>query len=217
VTAAGIGGAAALAHFLPSTLVLPTFMKRPPASLGTWCRWRSSSGRAQVAITFDDGPSEHTETTRQLLERVGMPGTFFVTGEQLSRYPDTVKDLEASGHEVASHGFAHTSALLMRPARVRANLERAVDIHRSLLGRSPRFYRPPFGHVTASTLREVRRQHLELALWSVWARSSPTPARTRCCGGSMSAWAPERLCCSTTMMFRAHPGRPTSPTGFWKV
>jgi peptidoglycan/xylan/chitin deacetylase (PgdA/CDA1 family) len=128
-----------------------------------------------VAITFDDGPSEETRTTQRLLESVGMPATFFVLGEQISRHPDIVKELEAAGHEVATHGFAHTSALRTRPARLRADLRRAVELHHSVLGRPPRFYRPAYGHVTATTLHQVRRQHLELILWSAWGKEFSDP------------------------------------------
>lgn len=175
VTAGVAAGAAALAHFAPATLILPTFLGRPPASLGTWCRWRGSSGQSQVAITFDDGPSEETRTTLRLLDRFAMPATFFVLGEQLSRHPDIVKEIEAAGHEVATHGFAHTSALLTGPAQLRTDLRRAVELHRAVLGPSPRYYRPTYGHITATTLREVRRQKLDLILWSVWGKEFADP------------------------------------------
>ncbi|MFJ1981289.1 bifunctional polysaccharide deacetylase/glycosyltransferase family 2 protein [Streptomyces albogriseolus] len=61
-----------------------------------------------VVLTFDDGPDPvWTPRVREVLDRHGVPGTFFVTGRQTARHPDLVRDLIRSGHEIGVHTFSH--------------------------------------------------------------------------------------------------------------
>ncbi len=167
----GAVAGAALAYFVPSVLVLPTFWKEPPESLpGRWCRWRAPAARPEVGLTFDDGPSTDTDRTLDVLDELGMRATFFVLGTQMRAHPDTVVEIAARGHQVACHGFEHRHHLSSSPRAIRQDLATAVQIHRDVLGRPPRFYRPTYGQLCAATLVEARRQHLEVVLWSRWGK-----------------------------------------------
>jgi peptidoglycan/xylan/chitin deacetylase (PgdA/CDA1 family) len=173
-----------LAYFLPSVLVLPTFWKDPPGSLpAKLCRWRTDAGHPEVALTFDDGPASDTDRTLDTLDELGMRATFFVLGIQMRAYPDTVVEMVARGHEVASHGFEHRHHLASTPRAIRSDLETAVQTHRDILGRAPRFYRPTYGQLCTSTLIEARRQGMEVVLWSRWgkefAETEPEPVLRR--------------------------------------
>jgi peptidoglycan/xylan/chitin deacetylase (PgdA/CDA1 family) len=182
--ATGAMAAAALTYFVPSVLVLPTFWNDPPESLpGRLCRWRASTARPEVGLTFDDGPSTDTERTLDVLDELGMRATFFVLGTQMRTYPDTVVEIAARGHEVACHGFEHRHHLYSSPRVIRSDLAAAVQAHREVLGRPPRFYRPTYGQLCAATLVEARRHGMEVVLWSRWgkefAESDPEPVLRR--------------------------------------
>jgi len=56
----------------------------------------------------------------ELLERHGLRATFFVVGRVAERYPDRVRDIAAAGHELAHHGYTHTS-----PAKLSRDAEEA--------------------------------------------------------------------------------------------
>ncbi|MDN0199895.1 bifunctional polysaccharide deacetylase/glycosyltransferase family 2 protein [Streptomyces sp. S.PNR 29] len=61
-----------------------------------------------VALTFDDGPDPTwTPRVRAVLDRYDVPGTFFVTGQQVARHPGTVRELIRAGHEIGVHTFSH--------------------------------------------------------------------------------------------------------------
>jgi peptidoglycan-N-acetylglucosamine deacetylase len=47
------------------------------------------------------------ERILRLLDRTGIPATFFVTGHTADTYPDSVKAIVAAGHEVGHHGYLH--------------------------------------------------------------------------------------------------------------
>lgn len=49
----------------------------------------------------------------ELLARHGVRATFFVPGRVAERYPDRVEQIVAAGHELAHHGYTHTSPVQM--------------------------------------------------------------------------------------------------------
>jgi peptidoglycan/xylan/chitin deacetylase (PgdA/CDA1 family) len=65
------------------------------------------SVEACVALTFDDGPSEHTEGLLDTLVALEVPATFFVTGTTVSQRPETVRRLVEAGMEVQNHTEHH--------------------------------------------------------------------------------------------------------------
>ncbi|MFF7312789.1 glycosyltransferase [Streptomyces sp. NPDC008137] len=94
-----------------------------------------------VVLTFDDGPDPTwTPRIRAVLDRYGTPGTFFVTGQQTARYPDVLRGLVRSGHEIGVHTFSHPD-LTTRSARdvdrelslTQLALAGAAGIHTSLM------------------------------------------------------------------------------------
>jgi len=133
---------------------------------------RSASGRPEVALTFDDGPSPlSTRKVLAELSRFGAHATFFVLGAKAEKHPDLVKAIHAAGHEIGLHGFTHDRLLSLRhPSEIVSDLERARSVVESLTGERPRLFRPPIGHVSPRTAVAVRRLGLTLVGWSVRAR-----------------------------------------------
>jgi peptidoglycan/xylan/chitin deacetylase (PgdA/CDA1 family) len=93
----------------------------------------------------------------ELLDDVGLRATFFVEGLNAELYPDTLRDLDAAGHEVAYHGFMHEPWSSLDPVAERESLERGVGAMDDL-GVRPVGFRPPGGELTPATpglLREL--------------------------------------------------------------
>ncbi|MEU8236760.1 bifunctional polysaccharide deacetylase/glycosyltransferase family 2 protein [Actinoplanes missouriensis] len=67
-----------------------------------------SPGDYQIVLTFDDGPSpEYTPEIMDVLEEYGVPGTFFMIGSEMSRYPGLTKEVLDAGHEIGIHTYTH--------------------------------------------------------------------------------------------------------------
>ncbi|WP_141621722.1 polysaccharide deacetylase family protein [Myxococcus sp. AB036A] len=84
---------------------------------------------------------------RELLDGLGIPGTFFVIGEDLESDPVAVAGMRASheaGIEVASHSHAHDYALTRRgPEAIHADLARADAAILAATGARPEGFRAP--------------------------------------------------------------------------
>lgn len=139
---------------------------------------RGSPGH--VALTFDDGPDPRsTPAFLEALDRLGWRATFFMLGAMVERAPSLAAEVAAAGHEIAVHGYRHRSELLQLPRAVADDLARSVDVISSATGRVPRWFRPPYGSLSAGGVLAARRQGLRSVLWTTWGRdwrAEATPA-----------------------------------------
>jgi peptidoglycan/xylan/chitin deacetylase (PgdA/CDA1 family) len=123
-----------------------------------------------VALSFDDGPDPATTPrTLALCDTLALRATFFLLGARVEAHPDLVHAIRAGGHGIAVHGHRHAHHLLHRPRWIDADLERALSALEQA-GCAPRLFRPPYGQLTAATVRAARRHRLEVVLWSGWGR-----------------------------------------------
>ncbi|HEY2026006.1 MAG TPA: polysaccharide deacetylase family protein [Gemmatimonadaceae bacterium] len=65
-----------------------------------------------------------------LFAELGVPATYFTTGEVATRYPDTVRALVDGGHELACHGVTHTAFDTLDETSARWEIERSAEILR---------------------------------------------------------------------------------------
>jgi peptidoglycan/xylan/chitin deacetylase (PgdA/CDA1 family) len=129
---------------------------------------RGPTGRKQIALTFDDGP--HPVTTRRVLEvldRTRHRATFFVLGEKARQHPEVVREIHAAGHTIGVHGDRHDRFHSFRmPWRVCDEILRASRAVEVATGVRPRYFRPPLGHTSVTTVRGARLAGVTLVSWS---------------------------------------------------
>ncbi|MGE0491740.1 MAG: polysaccharide deacetylase family protein [Vulcanimicrobiota bacterium] len=131
-----------------------------------------------VALTFDDGPSEHTEELLDILAALEVKATFFVIGSQVQKFPDTARRIAAEGHGLGNHTQNHPNLLLTSSARTMAEIETANRVIQQVTGITPRLFRPPYGYRTPLVHRAVRRLGQRMITWSVNPRDFLDPGLT---------------------------------------
>jgi peptidoglycan/xylan/chitin deacetylase (PgdA/CDA1 family) len=118
---------------------------------------------ACVALTFDDGPSTHTDRLIDSLTRLEVPATFFVIGEQVGVRPSVVRRLQASGQSVQNHTFSHPQLTTLSAASQLSQVTRTDDALAAAGVRRSTQLRPPYGSWNAAT----RTLGKPLIMWSV--------------------------------------------------
>jgi peptidoglycan/xylan/chitin deacetylase (PgdA/CDA1 family) len=129
---------------------------------------KEGSGTAkEIALTFDDGPGPYTPQVLSVLERYHVHATFFVIGKMLQYFSaSTVREIE-DGDVIGDHTETHPMlAHLSAHDQYEELFEQMARIE-LLGGRRPTLFRPPYGSFDATTLRELKRLHLLMVLWSV--------------------------------------------------
>lgn len=88
-----------------------------------------------------------------ILDRHGVPATFFVPGYTAERYPGVVRNIVAAGHEVAHHGYLHETLEGVDPETEAAYLDRGLAALERVAGVRPVGYRAPMWEPTWATAR----------------------------------------------------------------
>jgi peptidoglycan/xylan/chitin deacetylase (PgdA/CDA1 family) len=136
VSIAGEGhGSSGFASFLFSS-----YVARAHGSAGTW------PGPNQVALTFDDGPNPtFTPQILDILEREGVPATFFEVGWAVEHNPALSRRIVDAGHSVQNHTWGHETLTRLDRGAITSNLTRTSDAIERATGIRPTCYRPPSG------------------------------------------------------------------------
>ncbi|HTW93309.1 MAG TPA: polysaccharide deacetylase family protein, partial [Tepidisphaeraceae bacterium] len=139
---------------------------------------RGSETQRQVALTFDDGPTEGgSDRILDRLAELRVPATFFVIGRHVQERPQLVKRMFDEGHVVGNHSFHHAHFGLFRgPAYWRNEIGRTDDLIAEVIGRRPGLFRPPMGFLTWPIHRAARRTGHAVIAWSQRGRDGVTPS-----------------------------------------
>ncbi len=174
--------AATLAHFLPTAASLRPVRARLLPSLA------GLGAPGHLALTFDDGPDPaSTPAFLDALDALGWKATFFMLGSMAERAPGLEREVAERGHEVGVHGYEHSNHLRHGPLWVERDMARAKDLLSELTGTTPRWARPPYGVLTASSLRAAHRNGLRTVLWTTWGRDWRRQASPRTVEHDVSA------------------------------
>ncbi|RYJ07503.1 MAG: hypothetical protein EON52_00925 [Actinomycetales bacterium] len=133
--------------------------------------------KGMAALTFDDGPhGRYTPRLLKILRRENVQASFFVTGQNTTRYPAVVRSALRAGHAVENHSWDHPYLTSLSRKKTASQLSRTSRAIRRATGRSPAYFRPPFGATSKKVRSIARRQGLQQKLWTIdtldWAGRS---------------------------------------------
>jgi len=77
------------------------------------------------------------------LELRKVRATFFILGWIAARYPGLVRCIDEAGHEVATHGYAHTPVDVMTPESFRDDLVMSIDLLKKITRKEILGFRAP--------------------------------------------------------------------------
>ncbi len=97
-----------------------------------------------IALTFDDGPGDDTEAILDVLDRFGVPGTFFVVGARAVEHPDLVRRMARDGHQIGVHTFTHPHLASVPAWRQDLELDQTQHVLAAITGHTTNLLRLPF-------------------------------------------------------------------------
>jgi peptidoglycan/xylan/chitin deacetylase (PgdA/CDA1 family) len=123
-------------------------------------RSRSCLAPGQCVLTFDDGPAgKVTDDLLDVLHQFGVKACFCLVGSQVAMRREQTRAIAAAGHLLVNHTFYHRFADLWNLEMFSLDLARCDEAICDALGKTHhplRWFRPPFGLVTAA-VREMAR------------------------------------------------------------
>ena len=84
-----------------------------------------------------------TERLLDVLRRYQVLSSWFIPGHTIDTFPDLVKRIADSGHEIGHHGYCHENPASVAPDEEQRILERGIACIRRVTGQTPIGYRSP--------------------------------------------------------------------------
>ncbi|WP_329072830.1 bifunctional polysaccharide deacetylase/glycosyltransferase family 2 protein [Streptomyces sp. NBC_01429] len=98
-----------------------------------------------IVLTFDDGPDPtYTSKVLKILDDNDVPGTFFLIGSMISRYPGVVRQMVADGNEVGVHTFTHVDLSYQSASRVKREIAQTQLALAGAAGITTTLFRAPY-------------------------------------------------------------------------
>ncbi|HHX25693.1 MAG TPA: polysaccharide deacetylase family protein, partial [Firmicutes bacterium] len=125
----------------------------------------------QVALTFDDGPSqEFTPLVLEILKEYNVPATFFLVGVHAERYPNIARRIAEEGHEIGNHTYGHINVPTVSNKALYEEVIKATRVIAQTTGEYPKYIRPPRGMYDARFRRLSHVLGQKIVLWTISTR-----------------------------------------------
>lgn len=120
--------------------------------------------KKMVALTYDDGPSIYTPRILKTLKENNSVATFFVVGNRVPMYSDTVKKAYGMGCEIGNHTYEHKILTRADAAGIRNQVSRTNVAVKKITGTASIVMRPPGGAVNNMVKSQTG---MPMILWSI--------------------------------------------------
>lgn len=117
-----------------------------------------------IALTFDDGPSIYTKDIIQILKKNNCNATFFVLGNKVELYQETIRESLKNGNEIGNHSYSHKWLIKLDEQTLKDQIYKTQNIIKKITGYTPILLRPTYGSVN-SKIKELTE--FKIILWNV--------------------------------------------------
>ena len=154
--------------------------------------WRLSSKEKVLYLTFDDGPTpEITEWTLNELKKHKAKATFFCIGKNIGEHPEIFQKIIEEKHSVGNHTNNHLNGWKTKTADYLHNIENAEKyfevnlkpntFKEKLETRNLKLFRPPYGRITHSQSKKLRKKGYKIIMWDVLSADfDPAVSNEKC-------------------------------------
>jgi peptidoglycan/xylan/chitin deacetylase (PgdA/CDA1 family) len=125
--------------------------------------------RKLVAFTFDAAydPAPLKDILISL-EQVGIRATFFLTGEFVEDFPESVRAIVTAGHPIGNHSYSHPDFTKLGPEETRRQLRKTAELLQDTGAADPRpLFRPPFGARNGTVLARLAEEGYVSVYWTI--------------------------------------------------
>lgn len=101
---------------------------------------------------FESRVSNNTENILSILHNHNVKATFFIVGWIAEKYPELVKKISSSGHEIGCHSYKHQRIHTLSKQAFKEDTKRSKEILEDITGQQVFGYRAPSYTITKKTI-----------------------------------------------------------------
>jgi len=122
----------------------------------------------EVALTFDDGPTEFTPKFLDLLKENNIKATFFCIGQQIEKHPETFRRMIEEGHSIGNHTYSHADNTgFLSTSKMIEEIENGDQTISEFGNVTTHLYRPPFGVTNPNIAKAIKKTKKNSIGWNV--------------------------------------------------
>lgn len=127
------------------------------------------------SLSFDAAwGNEDTQQLIDIFDKYNIKVTFFVVGDWVTKYPESVKALYDAGHEVMNHSDDHAHFNALSREAIIADITACNEKIAAVTGVTPTLFRPPYGEYNDHVITTVRSMGMEPIQWDVETLETPS-------------------------------------------
>lgn len=136
------------------------------------------SDKKQVALSFDAAwGNEQTETLLDTLDKYNVKTTFFLVGDWVDNFPESVKEIAKRGHDIGNHSDTHPYMTQLSTSDMSSQIQSCNEKIEALTGKCPTLFRAPYGDYNNDVVKTVKANNMYCVQWDVdsldWKDPSP--------------------------------------------
>ena len=121
-----------------------------------------------IALSFDAAwGNEDTQALIDILDSYGVNSTFFVVGDWVDRYPESVRALAEAGNEVMNHSSTHAHFSSLSSEQIAADITSCNGKIAAITGVTPTLFRCPYGEYDDHVIQGVEALGMTAVQWDV--------------------------------------------------
>ena len=131
----------------------------------------TQNDKKQIAISFDAAwGNEDTGQLIEILAKHNIKTTFFVVGEWVDKFPESVKQLSSAGHEIMNHSDSHPHMPELSAEQMTNEINSCNDKIEKITGRRPTLFRAPYGEYDNTLIDTLSSMNMFCIQWSIDSR-----------------------------------------------
>lgn len=121
-----------------------------------------------VALSFDAAwGNEDTQQLIDILNKYKINTTFFVVGDWVDKYPESVKALADNGNEVMNHSLNHAHFSSLSSDEIVADITACNEKIAAITGVTPTLFRCPYGEYDDHVVSAVTGMGMTAVQWNI--------------------------------------------------
>lgn len=120
------------------------------------------------SLSFDAAwGNEQTDNLLETLDKYKVKATFFLVGDWVKKYPDSVKKIAKMGHDIGNHSSTHAHLTQMSESAITDDVKSCNEKIKKLTGKTPTLFRPPYGDYNNAVVSTVMNLDMYCIQWNI--------------------------------------------------
>lgn len=126
------------------------------------------TSKQRIAVTINCAwNADDIDQILDVLERCNVKATFFMVGDWVDKFPESVKKIADAGHQIGNHSNTHPHVNNLSYEENVEEIVKCSDKIKALTGNDVKLYRAPYGEYNNTVIQAATDKGYQTIQWSI--------------------------------------------------